>query len=375
MRIALVVERFEPAGGGVEHAVWMTAEALAEAGDEVEVFARRAEPHPAVRVHRLAAPRFWQPLRVALFASRAERALRAARAAKRYDVTHSFCRVPGADCFHAGGGSHAHYMARTYGVAGARWRRGTPRHALQLDLERRVFARRPWLQCVSQRAGRELAERYAVPSERTRFIPYGVDPERFRPAEAAERRQLRSAFGAAKETVWLFAGSGWRRKGLDTALRALAASRDRDAQLWIAGRDATPAWEQRAAAIGVGERVRFLGPRDDLEQVYRASDGLLLPTRYDAFGMVCLEAAASGLPVVTSAAAGASELLGDVARVVDDAEDAAGFANALDALADPAERERLGAGARQVAEAHSWRAQTDRLRALYADIRDARSDV
>jgi glycosyltransferase involved in cell wall biosynthesis len=100
--------------------------------------------------------------------------------------------------------------------------------------------------------------------------------------------------------------------------------------------------------------VHFLGYRRDIAAVYAAADALLLPSRYDAFANVCLEAAAAGLPVVTSAATGAAELLRALGGVVDDPEDVAGFAAELDRLADAALRERRGAAARGLAEACSW---------------------
>jgi glycosyltransferase involved in cell wall biosynthesis len=111
--------------------------------------------------------------------------------------------------------------------------------------------------------------------------------------------------------------------------------------------------------------VRFLGPRQDLERIYAAADALLLPTRYDAFGLVCLEAAACGLPVVTSAAAGAAELVGKAGAIVSDPEDAAAFAEAMDRLSDAPLREKLGDIALGVAAANDWDAHVAKLRALY----------
>ena len=105
--------------------------------------------------------------------------------------------------------------------------------------------------------------------------------------------------------MWLFAGSGWRRKGLDTALAALAGAESRNTHLWVAGGDTVKPWQERAARLGLGERVRFLGSRSDMESLYAAADGLLLPDPLrPAFGLVCLEAAASGIPVVTCESAG-----------------------------------------------------------------------
>ena len=380
LRVALIIERFESGGGGLERAAWQTAHALARAGDEVTVVARRIEPGSAdstVSTVSLSVPEFWQPLRITRFASAAGRWLRQARREGRIDLAHAWSRVPDADVFHGGEGSHLHYMRRTYGRLGSALRLGSPRHIAQLALERRIFAA-PGLhvQCVSSMVERELVERFHLPAARTHVIPYGVDLARFAPGEAGQRAALRAELGAGDATLLLLAGSGWRRKGLDTALHALAAMRDAKAQLWVAGRDDARPWRRLAARTGVEQRVRFLGARDDIERVYSACDVLLLPTRYDAFGMVCLEAAAAGLPVVTSAAAGAAELFADAGRVIDDPEDAAGFAAALDMLCDPAARKPLGERAAAIAAAHSWDEQTRQLRVLYrqaADRQPARS--
>ena len=139
--------------------------------------------------------------------------------------------------------------------------------------------------------------------------------------------------------------------------------------LWVAGSDAIAPWQRLAARLGVAERVRFVGARNDLERFYAAADGLLLPTRYDAFGLVCLEAAAAGIPIVTSRAAGAAELLAEAGAIVEDPEDAAGFAAQLDRLSDPSLRARLGASGRSLAAEHGWDLHVERLRALYRRVR------
>jgi UDP-glucose:(heptosyl)LPS alpha-1,3-glucosyltransferase len=114
--------------------------------------------------------------------------------------------------------------------------------------------------------------------------------------------------------------------------------------------------------------VRFLGPRSDVESVYAAADALILPTRYDAFANATLEAAASGLPVLTSGTNGASALLAPGAIVVEDPEDVAGFAAGLDELGDPARRSELARAGRDVALGQSWLAHVAALRRLYRRI-------
>jgi UDP-glucose:(heptosyl)LPS alpha-1,3-glucosyltransferase len=364
MRVALVIEHFAPKGG-VENVAWSVAHGLARAGDEVRVIARRAEPSAAVELTRVSVPAAWQPLRVLAFSRAADRARRGAR----HDVVHSFSRTLHQDVYRAGGGSHADYLERAYGRLGRRLRRLSPRHATLLGIERRVFADpRQIVQCNSAMVEREIRARYGVAPERLVVLPNGVDLERFHPERhASAGKALRLALGAKERAVWLFAGSGFHRKGLDTALRALARS-PADAELWVAGADAPAPWRRLAGSLGVAERVRFLGPRADLEVVYAAADALLLPTRYDAFANVCLEAAASGRPVVTSGANGAAERLGEAGLVVADPEDVAGFAHALAELADPALRRRRGEAARRVAEGLGWDRHVQALRDLYRRV-------
>lgn len=369
LRLALVIERFEPAGGGVEAVAWTVAHHLARAGDEVHVFTRRG-PSQAVSegitLHRLRVPTAWQPARVLAFSRAAHRAVRA----QGFDVVHAFSRTRHQDLYRAGGGSHADYLARAHGPGGALLRRLSPRHATLLAIERGVFTDPgQTIQCNSDMVRRQLAARYAIADERLAVIVNGVDLERFRPRPGGEARErVRDALGTKRDApVWLLVGSGFRRKGVDTALLALAAG-ESDAELWVAGRDDPGPWRARAERAGVGDRARFLGPRSDVEALYAAADALLLPTRYDAFANVCLEAAAAGLPVVTSGANGAATWLGDAGVVVEDADDAGGFARALGALRDPARRGALGRAARARAESRSWASHVEELRALYARI-------
>jgi UDP-glucose:(heptosyl)LPS alpha-1,3-glucosyltransferase len=364
MRVALLIERFEPGIGGVENVAWRVAEGLARAGDEVHVVARRTAPCPGVVLHPVRVPEFWQPLRVSAFSKAA------ARAAPRgeYDVVYSLARTVHQDLYRAGAGSHLDYLRRRHGFPAGQLRRLSPRHALLAGFERRVFGDPSQrIVCNSEMVRGEIERRYRVAPSRLRVIRNGVALERFA-LPGRERARLRAELACGEDVVFLLAGSGFARKGLDTALRALARARVR-AQLWVAGADDTRPWRSLAQALGVEERVRFLGFRRDLPALCAAADALLLPTRYDAFANVCLEAAAAGLPVVTSGANGAAELFRGAGRVVEDPERVEGFADALESLAEPDLRRRLGERARAVAAAHSWDAHVASLRALFAQGR------
>ena len=372
MRIALVVENFSRSGGGVEYAVWQLAQAFCELGDDVHVVARAGEEQAGVTLHRVSVPTFWQPWRVLAFSRAAGEVVRQ----QDFDVVHAFSPTRSQDILHAGGGSHAAYMEHAYGGWGRLIRILSPRHRVRLHMERHVLrGTRQRVQCVSEQGAREFSRYYSPDPHRLFVVPYGVDAQHFSPdAESGKRRSMREEWGGADGTVWLFPGSGFRRKGLATALSALSLCEDQTARLWVVGRDKTRRWRRRARALGVEDRVFFLGFREDMPALYQASDGMILPTRYDAWGLVCLEASASGRPVITSAQCGASESLGSMARVVDRADDVRGFAEALDHFSDAGQRARAGEEGRLVAEGLSWSDCAASLREAYAQVDHAHQE-
>ena len=359
----MVVERFERAGGGVEQAAWRLVSELGTRGIETTVVCRQASgstPENA-SVVRLPVPRTWQPLRVAAFSRGA------ARATRGFDVVHAFARTRHQHVYRAGGGSHAAYMKRVYRRPALR--RLSPRHRAILGIERAVF-RDPeqQIQCNARHAADEIARRYGVACERLSVIYNGVDTERFHPkAREERRREMRASLGLDGAAV-LFVGSGFERKGLDRAIRALALASGPvagSAVLLVAGRGSEAAHRRLARARGVEDRVRFLGPRPDVENLHAAADLFVLPTRYDAFSNACLEAMASGLPVATTAENGAAELIrdGENGLVSDD-----DFRPVLERLDDPEGLAALGAAARATAEEHTWSRHADETLTLYARV-------
>ncbi len=245
---------------------------------------------------------------------------------------------------------------------------------MQLQLEAQI-ARDPRIaiQCVSETVAADFKAHYDVPDERLRLVPNGVDLARFGAVDGAgEREALRAEHAEGADAVWLFLGSGFRRKGLDVAMRALARSRIERSVLWVVGHDRPARWQRRARRLGVADRVRFLGERRDVERLLAACDGLVLPTRYDPAPLVVLEAAAAGRPVVTSRACGHAEPFVDASLVIDDPDDADAFAAALDALADGRRRSRIGRAARQQVEARDWKRVVELTRAEYVRIVQAR---
>jgi UDP-glucose:(heptosyl)LPS alpha-1,3-glucosyltransferase len=354
----LIISRPWSFHGGVESATAGLASALAAHGHDVH----RAGPGrlPALRGvtdHPLLLPPL-PSIGRALAIS-----LAAAVVARRggWDVVQSHERTLTQDVYRAGEGCHRAYLEAMGGGSGRRLH-----HRVTLALERRVFARTPWIVAIARRGADEIARHYGVPAQRLSVVYNGVDLERFHPRlRDRHRHGARSEVGVGAD-AWtvLFAGSGFERKGLPTAIRALALLADRGARLLVLGRGNEARYRALAAESGVAERVVWLGARPDIDRWYAAADVLALPSRYEPFGNVHLEALASGVPVVTSVRAGAAEVIDDRCGGAVEPDDAAGLARALDKL-----RQRnagdLSKAARAAAEPFTFARQVAALETVY----------
>ena len=188
---------------------------------------------------------------------------------------------------------------------------------------------------------------------RTCLIPNGVDVRRFVPAEPAERTGLRSRLGIPQGVpVALFVGRLERRKGVDILLAAWAdlLRRGTPPHLLIAGPGDAAAWGREANALGVRDRITFLGGRTDVAELYRAADLLVFPSRAEGCPNVVLEAMASGLPVVATDVTGNREAVGEdgKAGLLVPPEDPAALAEGVATLtASPALGREIAAAARE----------------------------
>jgi UDP-glucose:(heptosyl)LPS alpha-1,3-glucosyltransferase len=139
----------------------------------------------------------------------------------------------------------------------------------------------------------------------------------------------------------LFAGSGWKRKGLLFAIEAMALCKNRKMRLLVAGRGEARPYKTTRLRFWREDPVQFLGEVADLVPVYAAADIFILPTIYDPFSNACLEALASGLPVVTTRSNGFSEIIEDGVHgsIVDNPADLVGLRNAIRFWSDPSRRD------------------------------------
>jgi len=225
----------------------------------------------------------------------------------------------------------------------------------------------------------QLVRLYGADPDRIEIVPPGVVHAFFSPGDRAGARAALSHLGPFPGPVLLFVGRIQPLKGLDVAVQALAELDDADAVLVVVG-GASGAGGQAeidriqklAASRGVSERVRFADPQPHhmLSTFYRAADAVLVPSRSESFGLVALEAAACGTPVVAAAVGGLRTLVdhGHTGFLVEGRDATHYAARAERILRDPALAHSLSAQAALRARDFTWSTAAGRLRRIYADI-------
>jgi UDP-glucose:(heptosyl)LPS alpha-1,3-glucosyltransferase len=205
---------------------------------------------------------------------------------------------------------HAHTLALRYRTSLKRlWAKLSPRHRVLLGLEKSVISPKGSRYVVTiSELDRDLVQRYyGVSPERIRVIYNGVDQDVFSPEVRKRRGIVRENLGLGEDvTCYIFPAMDFRRKGLSVLLKVLSRL-SFSWELLVAGQDKEVPYRKEADRLGITSRVHFLGRHRDIQDLYGASDLLVLPTTYDPFGNVHLEALACGLPVLTTAQAGGAE--------------------------------------------------------------------
>ena len=226
---------------------------------------------------------------------------------------------------------------------------------------------------VSPRVAGELEAYYKVPRNLISVIPNGIGLSKFKP-DPAMRNVIRDEFGIGHDArLLLFVGHEFGRKGLAYAVEALKQLDD-DLCLLVVGSD-NPA-PYRRLLPDADKRLFFAGARKDLPAFYQAADAFVLPTAYETFSLVCMEALASGVPVLATRVGGIEDYLEDGVNGYGIERDAADIAAKVRAvLGDPAKLAVLKGGARATAERFDWNTVAARYAALLREVWQAKMHI
>lgn len=361
LRIVHVVQRYHPAQGGAETHVRCVAEEQARRGHDVTVATSGSQAADervgGVRVVRFPARHWkgdylfppWLPMR----------GLREFLAAEPADVLHA----------------HSYRFHTVEAAADASRDRGIPlvvtAHGFYppengiVGLSRALYDARGGRRALGQAARciavtRHEVDHYAalgIPRERVEVVPNGIPEDAFAPGQGAAFRKRHGLEGP----LVVFLARLAHDKGVRDLARAAALVPD--ATFAFCGRDAGEGAALRRLA---GGNVRILGPVDDPRDAYAAADVFCLPSHYEAFGIVLLEAMAQGAPVVTTSAGGIPEVVGDAGVLVPPREPAALASAIRDLLRDPGRRRTLAEKGLSRATRFLWPGIVDSILEVYA---------
>ena len=275
-------------------------------------------------------------------------------------------------------------MFHTLGEVKNRARRDEREPQLRIDAERDIVAHADRLICATPHEKSFLVELYGAHADCVSVVPGGVDLERFSPAHpsaahpSADRAQLRRALGLPSNPTALFVGRLEPLKGVDILIQAAGlADVDPALHVVIVGGDATDTAERArlqglARAAGVGDRVHFVDAvdRDTLAHYYRAADVCVVPSYYESFGLVAVEALACGTPVIATRVGGLQYTIrdGQTGHLIS-WRCPEPFAERLEALlANDDLRARFGLAAAESVQRFDWNLVAEQIVGVYEDL-------
>lgn len=325
MKVAIIKSNYTPYGGAEKYTTRLI-KAFLEGGHEVELItassskwdtARELSGDPAllkIKIIGLKQFRFNNFLRLVTFN----------KSVKEYLKTHSYDCILGMDNtewqthIRLGGGLHRAWLERRSKEENILRRlsfRLNPFHLAMLSIQKKAL-RYPGLKriiCNSRLVMEEVGHYYPDVVDKAVVVHNGVEWTELSEAfeEGLRRRDelLRTLNLTPDRFYFLFVGSGYERKGLEKAIRALKGLPEYTFLL-VVGKDRNERrFHKLVERLSLGKRVYFFGPRRDIKTFYQVSDAFVLPTIYDPFSNATLEALAMGLFSITSKSNGASEVI------------------------------------------------------------------
>ena len=367
LKIALVILHADPARGGAERYTVDLAWALADAGYDVTLvaatFAPKVERRPS-RVHKQALPSngFTRTQRYRRFLD----ALDSYLDDEHFDVVHAMLPVRRCDVYHP----HAGLAVAAFESRKKKFESVfNPRRRAFAQVERALLARSPApvVLALSEYVKSSIQKYHPqLDDEHLPTLFNAVDLDYF---DATARTPLKPPVNA------LIVAQDFERKGLATAIRALAELRDQEMKLTVVGDDNPSRYRGLASSLGVLDRVRFVGGVRDTRPYYRDADFFVLPTRHDPCSLVVLEALAMGVPVISTRFNGACEVMADGVHgyVLNDPTDVKALAGAMRSMLDVRQRVKMSATCLALRPRLSYEHHLDSLLRIYGQVVEKRS--
>lgn len=371
IKLALIRQKYRP-DGGAERFLARAIEALKE-DVELTIFTRKWQKQDGVKVVRCNPAKWGRVSREKGFA----RVVCEQINNHKFDLIQSHERIACCDIYRAGDGVHREWLKQRNRVISAAARivtRITPFHKYTLNAEEKLF-NSPQLKaiiCNSKMVKDEVTKYFPTAAEKIHVIYSSIDFSVFNPDLKLHRGRIREELGISEdETTFLFVGSGFERKGLAAAIKALAKTEK--TKLIVIGKDKKIKKYQRLSSdLQVADRVVFQGVQQDVTPYYGAADAFIFPTLYDPFPNVIIEALATGLPTITSTKCGAAEVIEHGKDgFVCDSLDTDSIAEFMRELQDKNLLHKMSIAALEKSKMFSTENMSKKLTELYTDLIDS----
>jgi UDP-glucose:(heptosyl)LPS alpha-1,3-glucosyltransferase len=367
MKIAVVIPKYGLIGGA-ETFVFEVCERLASRKEfEIHVFANKwRSDQDAITFHKVPIirfPRYLGPLSFAYFAAKSIRR-------QEFDLIHSHDRIFEMD------------ICSFHGIPHSIWIKKIRKRSLTLFdratvwVERKGFCnnRLKIVMPVSSLVQEELLKKYDFLENKILINPPGVALERFSVLDPQRcRKEILLHYGwSYKDIIVLFVSMNFELKRLDLVLKGMAAvahggQEHSNLKLLVVGKGDEKRYKMLARDMGISERVAFAGITRKVEKYYMAADILAMPSGFDTFGLVVLEAMAAGLPVIISKSVGARDLVrqGVNGFILSKNPSTSEMAVSLSSLLDSEKRKMMGENGRKVAGLQTWEKTAEVVANLY----------
>ncbi len=368
-RIAVVIPRYGLVGGGENFVRELTERIAANRHYDVHVFANKWEScSDCITFHKvpvISFPKFLTTISFAWFANRRI-------AAMNFDIIHTHDRIFRADVFTMHGVPHRFWVEQVRKKRMSLFDYGTVwvEKSLINNGGCRMFLP------VSNMAKDTFTREFQMETARIRLVHPGVDVDRFSAlGRDTCRDEIRKRFGIGMtDTVLLFVGMNFELKGLDNIIASMAVTKSRcpsgRIKLLVVGKGNIKKYKKLAEKSGLGNDVIFGGVWDNnIERVYMASDIFAMPSGFDTFGIVVLEAMSASLPVIISGTVGAKDFVRDgINGFIVDREDITSISSRLEFMLDGNNRERMAEAAYETAGEHTWDIVVEKVLRIYDEI-------
>jgi UDP-glucose:(heptosyl)LPS alpha-1,3-glucosyltransferase len=370
VKLALVRQKYRP-DGGAERFISRALSELQTHDLDLTIVARSWEPQAGIHFLPCNPAKWGRVSREQGFAKAVCKAL----SKENFDLVQSHERLSCCDIYRAGDGVHRIWLeqhARVMSPVAAWWMKQSRFHRYVMAAEKAMFTH-PRLKkviCNSEMVKQEIMSCFNLPSDKLEVIYSYVDLEYFSPEfKNVQCAIQRKALGIPLDaSVFIFVGSGFERKGLAAALAAMAKA-DNKSHLIVVGKDKRLSkYRSLANDFGIIDRVHFMGVQKDVRPFYAAADALILPTLYDPFPNVVLEAMASGLAVITSTKCGGAEFIeSETHGYITDALDTWSMSHAIRSNSQ-SDWLRMGTACRQKIESLNLNQMGEKLTKLYDEV-------